>query len=50
MNKKRVFMIMPFEDNFFETYKMLKHHFKNDFLFSHAGEEDNQPYLFISPC
>lgn len=42
MEKKKVFMIMPFEDKYFEIYEMLKRQFEDDFLFSHAGEEDNQ--------
>lgn len=42
MEKKKVFVIMPFEDKFFEIYEMLKRQFEEDFLFSHAGEEDNQ--------
>ena len=33
---------MPFEDKYFEIYEMLKRQFEDDFLFSHAGEEDNQ--------
>lgn len=35
-------MIMPFEDKFFEVYEMLKREFDKDFIFSHAGDEDNQ--------
>ena len=42
MGKKKVFMIMPFEDKFFEVYEMLKRKFEEDFIFSHAGDEDNQ--------
>lgn len=42
MSKKKVFVIMPFEDKFFEIYEMLKRQFEKDFMFSHAGEEDNQ--------
>ena len=33
---------MPFEDKFFEVYEMLKRKFEEDFIFSHAGDEDNQ--------
>lgn len=33
---------MPFSDEFFESYKMLKDHFDDNFEFSHAGDEDNQ--------
>ncbi len=33
---------MPFSDEMFECYEMIKEHFENDFEFSHAGDEDNQ--------
>lgn len=42
MGKTKVFVIMPFTDDFFESYEMLKEHFSDDFEFSHAGDEDNQ--------
>ncbi len=42
MDKKKVFMIMPFEDKFFEVYEMLKRQFEKDFIFSHAEDEANQ--------
>ena len=42
MEKKKVFVIMPFEEKFFEIYEMLKRQFEDDFVFSHAGDEDNQ--------
>ena len=42
MVKAKVFMIMPFSDDFFESYELLKSHFEDAFEFSHAGEEDNQ--------
>ena len=42
MNKTKVFVIMPFTDDFFESYEMLKEHFSENFEFSNAGEEDNQ--------
>lgn len=42
MGKIKVFVIMPFTDDFFESYEMIKEHFGNDFEFSHAGDEDNQ--------
>lgn len=42
MNKTKVFVIMPFTDDFFESYEMIKEHFSEDFEFSHAGDEDNQ--------
>lgn len=38
MDKKKVFMIMPFEDKFFEVYEMLKRQFEEEFIFSHAGD------------
>lgn len=41
MEKSKVFVIMPFEDDYFESYEMLKSHFHNDFEFSNAGEKDN---------
>jgi len=40
--KCNVFVIMPFEDCFFEVYEMLKLEFFENFEFSHAGVEDNQ--------
>lgn len=42
MEKKKVFVLMPFEEKYFEIYEMIKQKFEKDFLFSHAGEEDNQ--------
>lgn len=42
MGKSRVFVIMPFSDDFFESYEMLKSNFENDFEFSHAGDVGNQ--------
>lgn len=42
MDKPTVFVIMPFSEEFFEAYEMLKVHFYESFEFSHAGEEDNQ--------
>lgn len=42
MSKSKVFMIMPFEDSFFEVYKMIKMNFIDNFEFSHAGEQENQ--------
>ncbi len=52
MERTKVFVIMPFEDEFFESYEMLKEHFREDFEFSNAGEEDNQQNILadiISP-
>ena len=42
MKKPTVFVIMPFTDDFFESYEMLKEHFSDRFEFLHAGDEDNQ--------
>lgn len=42
MQKSKVFVIMPFSDEFFESYEMIKSTFEEEFDFSHAGEEDNQ--------
>lgn len=42
MEKAKVFVIMPFSDEFFESYEMIKSNFEDEFEFSHAGEEDNQ--------
>ena len=42
MEKKKVFVIMPFDEVFFEVYEMLKVEFGENFEFSHAGEEGNQ--------
>lgn len=42
MEKKKVFVIMPFKDEFFEVYEMLKMEFIDSFEFSNAGDEGNQ--------
>lgn len=42
MEKKKVFVIMPFQDQFFEVYEMLKMQFADSFDFSNAGDEGNQ--------
>lgn len=47
MGKKKVFVIMPFSDDFFESYEMLKEHFDEEFEFSHAGDEDNQQNILV---
>lgn len=41
-NKKKIFFIMPFQDEFFDVYDMVKEKFEENFEFSHAGEEGNQ--------
>ena len=42
MEKKKVFVIMPFQDEFFEVYEMIKMEFSELFEFSNAGDEGNQ--------
>ena len=42
MVKPKIFMIMPFEDVFFEVYEMIKSKFNDKFEFSNAAVEDNQ--------
>lgn len=42
MEKKKVFVIMLFKDEFFEVYEMLKMQFSERFEFNNAGEEGNQ--------
>lgn len=42
MEKAKVFVIMPFEDDYFEAYEMIKSQFQEDFEFSNAASEDNQ--------
>ena len=39
MEKSKVFMIMPFQESFFEIYEMLKEKFGDKFEFSHAGDD-----------
>lgn len=41
MEKKKVFVIMPFQDQFFEVYEMLKMQFQETFDFSNANDEGN---------
>ena len=42
MNKLKVFMIMPFEKEFFEVYEEIKRQLGTEYEFSHAGDEGNQ--------
>lgn len=42
MKKTKVFVIMPFDTEFFESYEALKKEFHENCEFSHAGEEGNQ--------
>lgn len=42
MDKKKVFVIMPFKEEFFEVYEMIKMKFSEKFEFSNAGDEANQ--------
>lgn len=41
MEKKKIFVIMPFEDEFFEVYETLKIQFSDRFDFSNANDEGN---------
>ena len=41
-SKRKVFVIMPVEDEFFEMYEMLKMEFAQDYDFTNAGDEGNQ--------
>lgn len=41
-DKRKVFVIMPFQDEFFEIYEMLKIEFFEKYEFTNAGEEGNQ--------
>ena len=41
MEKKKVFVIMPFQEVFFEVYEMLKEEFIDEFEFSNANDEGN---------
>lgn len=41
-NKSNVFVIMPFQEEFFEMYEMLKIEFSKEYEFTNAGEEGNQ--------
>jgi len=40
--KPSVFVVMPFNDDFFALYEYLKKTFENDFVFINAGDLDNQ--------
>jgi len=42
MDKVKVFVIMPFTDDFFASYEMIKKKLNDNYEFSHAGAEDNQ--------
>ena len=42
MDKKKVFVIMPFQNEFFEVFEMLKMKFGDRFEFDNAAEEGNQ--------
>ncbi len=41
-NKAIVFMVMPFSEDYLSLYNYLKERFKDDFLFTNAGDLDNQ--------
>ncbi|MFX3949620.1 hypothetical protein ACJBW9_09095 [Streptococcus suis] len=47
MIKKKVFVIMPFQNEFFEVYDMLKSKFSEDFEFTNAGDEGNQQNILM---
>ncbi|MFU2164850.1 hypothetical protein ACMZ6Z_08730 [Streptococcus pluranimalium] len=47
MVKKKVFVIMPFQNEFFEVYEMLKSKFSEDFEFTNAGDEGNQQNILM---
>lgn len=42
MEKAKVFVIMPFSEDFFESYELIKEKFNDEFEFTHAGDMDNQ--------
>ncbi|MBR5322510.1 MAG: hypothetical protein IKU48_03075 [Clostridia bacterium] len=42
MDKKKVFVIMPFKDEFFEVHEMLKGKVGELFEFINAGDEGDQ--------
>lgn len=42
MKKLKVFMIMPFQDEFLNLYEMIKEKLGSQFEFSHAADLDNQ--------
>ncbi|MCI5721455.1 MAG: hypothetical protein MR328_03190 [Firmicutes bacterium] len=41
-DKSNVFVIMPFQDEFFEVYEMLKIELSEKYEFTNAGDEGNQ--------
>lgn len=41
-SKSNVFVIMPFQEEFFEMYEMLKMEFSENYEFTNAGDEGNQ--------
>ena len=42
MEKLKVFMIMPFQEEFLELYGMIKEKLKDEYEFSNAGDLDNK--------
>lgn len=42
MSKSKIFVIMPFEEEFFELYNLIKGKFGNNYEFSHAGDLGGQ--------
>ena len=41
MRKTSAFVIMPFKEEFFEVYELLKERFSDNFEFTHAGDDVN---------
>lgn len=42
MNKKRIFIIMPFKEEFYEIYNKIKEKFETNYYVSNAGSDINQ--------
>lgn len=47
MGKPNVFMIMPFEEEFFEVFEILKRKLENDVEIRHAGNTDNIQNILV---
>ncbi len=47
MIKANVFMIMPFEDEFFKVYDILKRKFEDVYVITHAGKTDNIQNILV---
>lgn len=46
MEKKKVFMIMPFKDEYFKVFQILSDEYKDKFEFFHAATIENQRDIF----